>query len=36
MGIWFQCTECIFGSNSHKHATSHADSTGHAVKEEKE
>lgn len=37
MGIWFQCTDCIFGSNSRKQAHIHTtDNTTHTVKEEQD
>jgi hypothetical protein len=34
--IWYQCQECIFGSNSAKSANKHSLDSGHYVKEEKE
>jgi hypothetical protein len=34
--MWFQCTECIFASNSPKAATKHTTDTAHEVKQEKE
>jgi hypothetical protein len=33
--MWFQCTECIFASNSPKQSKQHVTETGHKVDEEK-
>jgi hypothetical protein len=31
---WYQCEDCIFGSNSGKQASEHSDRTGHTIREE--
>ena len=32
--MWYQCTECIYGSNSSRNIINHADETGHEYIEE--
>jgi hypothetical protein len=32
--MFFQCTECIFGTNSPRQADRHSDDTGHEVIQE--
>lgn len=34
MGAWFDCTECVFASNSPKAAHKHETETGHKIDEE--
>jgi hypothetical protein len=34
--IWYQCKDCIFGTNSRKEANKHQEQEGHAISEEKE
>lgn len=36
MDTWYQCTECVFGSNSAKSATAHIVLTGHSIEEQEE
>jgi len=33
MGVWIQCDECIFASNSPKAAAIHVEASGHHVTE---
>lgn len=34
--LWYECEECVFGSNSKKEAGKHITETGHKVTAEKE
>lgn len=34
MDTWFECSECIFATNSPKQAIAHEDKTGHEVYDE--
>jgi len=34
--IWFQCDECIVGSNSQRNIINHEEETGHTYHEENE
>jgi len=34
--MWYQCNDCIVGSNSHRNIVNHAEETGHEFREESE
>ena len=34
MGLWFQCADCVFGTNSPKAARVHEASSGHDITQE--